>query len=131
MIKILHCELDSNVGGIESFLKNLSKSIDYSEVQFDFLTKCSNPAFKSDFESLGCNIIKVPADVVRYCCSVKRILSEGEYNIIHIHKNSAANIILPVIVKTTSAVMIIHSHNTKPSISNILTNILHAVNLLF
>ena len=48
-IKILHFELDNNLGGIESFLLNLYKEIDRNVFQFDFITQSDKPALENDF----------------------------------------------------------------------------------
>ena len=43
MIRVLHSELQSNIGGIEAFLLNLTKTIDKTNLQFDFFMRGNNP----------------------------------------------------------------------------------------
>ena len=58
-IRILHFELDHNLGGIEMFLLNLYKEIDRNLIQFDFITQSDTPALENDLKDLGANIFKV------------------------------------------------------------------------
>lgn len=129
LIKVLHSELQDSIGGIESFLYNLLQCVDRNQVQFDFLMRGENEQFEKKLTDLGANIYKVPSNYIEYITKVKRILREQDYDIVHIHKNSAANIILPKIVKSTSkAKLIVHSHNTSPSSGSKLLLLLHKMN---
>lgn len=129
MLRILHSELQSNIGGIESFLLNLSRYINTKNVQFDMLMNGQNQYLEQELSSLGVNVYHVPLGIISYVKYVKKLLKHGNYNFVHIHKNSAADPILPYIVKKYSdAKLIIHSHNTKPSSGSSLGVILHNFN---
>ena len=132
-IKVLHLELDEHLGGIESFLYNLYSTIDREKVQFDFVSRSDNPAYKSELTELGANIFKVYSfkNPFKYMNDLKQIIKNGEYDIIHIHKNSAANI-LPFCVtnKFKNIKVFVHSHNTKPSVSGF-ASVLHNINRKF
>lgn len=132
-IKVLHLELDEHLGGIESFLYNLYNAIDREKVQFDFVSRSDNPAYKSELTELGANIFKVYSfkNPFKYMNDLKQIIKNGEYDIIHIHKNSAANI-LPFCVtnKFKNMKVFVHSHNTKPSVNGC-TSVLHNINKKF
>lgn len=127
-IRILHFELDSNPGGIETFLLNLYEQIDRERFQFDFVTRSVHPANKEVFEKLGGHVFYVTTykKPFRYMRDIQKIL-EKKYDIIHIHKNSAANI-LPAIAakKYSDSVVIVHSHNTRPSVDG--AYLLHKLN---
>ncbi len=130
MIKILHFELDKNVGGIESFLCNMYSEIDRNNFQFDFVTRCEHPAKEKELHALGAHIYKVSSqkNILAYMKDIRTIIGNG-YDIIHIHKNSAANII-PFIVAAYSdkqTKVVAHSHNTAPSVGGF-TPILHTIN---
>lgn len=126
--RILHFELDSNLGGIESFLLNLYKEIDRDAVQFDFVTQSDTPALADEFLSLDANIYKVSSakNVCRYQHDIQKLLLNG-YDVVHVHKNSLANIV-PIYCGVKADIPVfLHSHNTKPSMGKI-TYLLHEIN---
>lgn len=128
-IRVLHFELDSNPGGIETFLLNLYSNINREIFQFDFITQSNIPAKGHELQELGGNIIKVASykNPIKYYSDVKNVLSKG-YDLVHIHKNSAANIIPFIITgKYFNSRIIAHSHNTRPSIDGI-PQYLHRLN---
>ncbi|GAA3632612.1 glycosyltransferase family 1 protein [Lactobacillus hamsteri] len=129
MIRVLHSELQSNIGGIESFLLNLTKTIDKTNLQFDFLMRGNNSYLETMLKNYGANIYKVPVNVTNYYKFLKDVLIRNHYDFVHVHKNSAANIVLPLMVKKyTNAKLIIHSHNTNPSGGSRIAVLLHKIN---
>lgn len=132
-IKVLHLELDENMGGIESFLYNLYEQIDRKKIQFDFVTRAENPAKGNELKKLGANIYKVSSlsHPFRYMRDLENIIKNGNYDVVHIHKNSCANI-LPFFVtnKFKDLKVYVHSHNTQPSKGSI-AKILHILNRKF
>lgn len=128
-IKILHFELDKNIGGIESFLYNIYRQIDKSMFQFDFVTRYDSPAWENELKQLGANIYKVRQynNLFHYMNDIDEILKKG-YDIVHVHKNSAANI-LPfyVFLKYPYLKVVVHSHNTSPSVGGV-SKFLHYMN---
>ena len=132
-IRVLHLELDGQLGGIESFLYSLYSVIDRNKVQFDFITRAENPAKGRDLKIIGARVIKISSykHPLKYMKDLDRVIEEGNYDVIHIHKNSAA-IILPFLVtrKHKNVKVFVHSHNTKPSVNGIAT-LLHKLNIRF
>ena len=129
MIRVLHSELQSNIGGIEAFLLNLTKTIDKTNLQFDFLMRGDNTYLETTLKKYGANIYKVPSGMSNYYKFVKNILIKNNYDFVHVHKNSAANIVLPLMVKKyTNAKLIVHSHNTSPSSGSKIAIMLHKIN---
>lgn len=128
-IRILHFELSENVGGIESFLFNLYSNLNRDKFQFDFVTTSEKPAFGEKLKELGGNIYKVSPyrNLLAYRTDVRKILQRN-YDVVHVHKNSASNII-PLIEARRARVsrIIVHSHNTAPSKGKV-TTILHQIN---
>ena len=128
-VKVLHLELDCHLGGIESFLFNLYSRIDRDTVQFGFVTRSDNPAMALELKKLGAKIYKVPSyrKPIKYMRTLNAIIDEG-YDIVHIHKNSAA-IFLPFLIahRHTNVRVFAHSHNTSPSIGGA-TRLLHMLN---
>ncbi|MGN0240131.1 MAG: glycosyltransferase family 1 protein [Candidatus Weimeria sp.] len=128
-IRILHFELSENVGGIESFLLNLYSAIDRDRYQFDFITTSDHPALGRQLEELGGHIVKVSPyrQVFSYTRDIRNVLTTG-YDIVHIHKNSAANVIpFKVASEFPSTKVIAHSHNTMPNGGKALS-FLHRIN---
>lgn len=132
-IKVLHLELDGHIGGIESFLHNLYSQIDRDKIQFDFITRSSNPAKGKELMALGANIYKVSSlsHPLKYMKDLEKIIRNGNYDVVHIHKNSCINI-LPFFVtnKFTDIKVYVHSHNTQPSKGNV-SKVLHFINREF
>lgn len=128
-VRVLHLELDVHMGGIESFLYNLYSQIDRERVQFDFVTRSSRPAMESELRELGAKIYRVSSykNPLAYMHDLNAVIENG-YDVIHIHKNSAA-VILPFIVahKHKNIRVFVHSHNTRPSVSGI-SKALHMLN---
>ena len=128
-VKVLHFELTENIGGIESFLLNLFQQIDREKFEFHFVTTAEVPACKIQLEELGgfIHVVSELSNIGHYTGDIRKLLRD-HYDVIHIHKNSAANIIPFIEAKKTDVPMIIvHSHNTAPSKGK-LTKLLHLVN---
>lgn len=130
MIKVLNSELEDTWGGIESFLINVNCNINSDNIQFDYFMRGNNEKIE---KKINGQIFKVPNNYFQYMTYVKSILLNKKYDIIHIHKNSAANIVLPILVKRYSknSHIIIHSHNTQASSPNIIKHLLHYMNRTF
>lgn len=118
-IRVLHSELNGELGGIESFLYNVYRFIDKEKVEFDFLTISDTPAYGDKFKKMGSTVYKVPKHInfLGYYFAIDKILREGNYDIVHIHKNSAIDIlILKVLQRFPNIKVVVHSHNTFPSV---------------
>lgn len=134
-IKILHSTLTNNMGGIEAFLSNLTKDIyalnndSDTKVEFSFLMNGENIEIEKKFTDFGCKIYHTPRFFQGYSAFIKKLLLENNYDYVHVHKNSAAEIILPKLVKKYShATLVVHSHNTLPSLSSVPARFLHRFN---
>ncbi|HIY00413.1 MAG TPA: glycosyltransferase family 1 protein [Candidatus Blautia faecipullorum] len=127
-IRVLHLELDSHLGGIESFLRNLAAQTEGSPVESDYVTSVGNPALQEELQRLGGRIFRAAPHrrIIRYCRDINRLIQSG-YDIIHIHKNSAANILPVLLAKKNRKAVIVHSHNTRPSVGGA-ARLLHFLN---
>lgn len=85
-IRVLHSELNGELGGIESFLYNVYRFIDKEKVEFDFLTISDTPAYGDKFKKMGSTVYKVPKHInfLGYYFAIDKILREGNYDIVHI-----------------------------------------------
>lgn len=120
-IRILQSEIGDGVGGIESFLYSVYTHIDRDRYHFDFITRAEHPAFEREFTDLGAHIYRISSyrNPMQYRHDLEEVMSKG-YDVIHINKNSAANIVPFVTAKKcTGAAVVAHSHNTNPSVGKI------------
>lgn len=129
-IRVLHLELDGHLGGIESFLYSLYSVIDRNKVHFDFITRADNPAKGDELKKIDARVIKISSynHPIKYMKNLDRVIEEGNYDVIHIHKNSAA-IVLPFLItrRHKNEKVFVHSHNTQPSVNG-MASLLHKLN---
>lgn len=131
MVRILHIGLSANIGGIESFLINLYRSIDRKQVQFDFIAYDNCKALENEILHMGGKVFNVSCKKFYYFSkTLRNIMLVNNYDIVHIHKNSWANIVPLLVCKSVGITNIVwHSHNTKPSIKNVFyISLLHYIN---
>lgn len=117
MIRVLHYGLSQNLGGIETFIYKLSKNIDRKEYQFDFLViGASNPCFYEELLQMGCNFYKIASrreNPIKNHLQLKKVLEEGNYDVLHCHMNSLSYI-TPILLGLKSVPkVIVHSHNSQ------------------
>ncbi len=115
-IKVLQFSLSDNISGIETLLRNLYKQFNHDEIQFDFVTTYDSPVYSQEFLDSGAKIYKLPSQkrFIEYYFALKKLIKENDYHIIHVNKNSCAEI-TPFVVghKLKLPLVIAHSHNTK------------------
>lgn len=129
-LKVLHVQLTDNFGGIESLLLNVYSKIDRSTFHFDFIAN-GKASYQPKLKELGAKIYIMPSlkHIIAYKRKFLEIL-DCNYDIVHFHKNSAANI-LPILWAKhhyTHPKIIVHSHNSAPSINNKCLFLLHKAN---
>jgi len=133
MIKVLHIQLSDKIGGIETFLKNIVKFNNTKKIQYEFISTSENNTINSYFFHNHCNVHCVPSEkhLIRYMLAMHKVIKNGRYDIVHIHKNSCANIIPLILCKINKVNKIfIHSHNTASNYGKI-TNLIHYINRPF
>lgn len=132
MIRILQIGMSDNIGGIETFIINNYRKLDKKRFQFDFINMYDNPlCFEEEILSLGGKIYNVKSEKkhpLSFSKSLKKIIMDNDYKIVHIHKNSVAFIFSAKIAKQCGAKVIIHSHNTKSTKPNYVINTMHLIN---
>lgn len=115
-IRILQIGMHDQLGGVENFLMNYYRNIDREKIQFDFINMFNNLCFEEEIEELGGKIYKisnVKKNPIKYFKELKKVIKENNYEIVHVHMLSAANI-LPIIVASKLGVksIIVHSHSS-------------------
>ncbi len=117
MIRILHMISSLEMGGSQTFVMNIYRSIDREQVQFDFIVDhTDNMYFKNEIEELGGRIYVMPPFTGTNYVKIKKewnsfFKKHNEYKILHSHNRSYASIFLPI-AKKNGVKTIIHSHNT-------------------
>lgn len=133
MKRILVLGLSSNVGGVETAFKTFYNFFDKKKYNFDFVARENRMAFQEEYEKNNSRVFVVPNFIkhpIRYYFALKKIISEGQYDIMHINMLSAANI-LPILAAKKNGVrnIILHSHNG--GTTGMLRKLLHYINRPF
>lgn len=115
--RILHVFGEMSLGGAETMIMNIYRSINRSKIQFDFVVHTQKKCFFDDeIERLGGKIYRVPKYRGRnhfpYKYAWRSLLkAHPEYKIIHGHVRSTASIYLKI-ANEFGLVTISHSHST-------------------
>lgn len=117
-------------GGVEAVVLNYYKFIDKHKVQFDFICDSDSTDIPyEEIESLGGKVILIPPyqKIFAYQKELKRVLKEGNYQIVHSHINTLSVFPLRAAKKVGVPIRIAHSHSTsnkKEWKKNLIKNIL-------
>ncbi len=116
MIKVLHL-LPGLGGGIGSMIMTYYEKIDKSEFTFDFAVFNGQSGLerKAYIEQNGGKVFVLPrksSGMRAYIKALKKIISEGNYDIIHSHENNYAFISLYIAKSCGVKGRIMHSHLT-------------------
>lgn len=120
MIRVLHVGLCGNLGGIESFVINLYRNIDKTEIQFDFLLdyKIEEFPFENEIKELGGNVYREYYNLHemknKNAVSINDFFSNHpEINAVHLHCNfiSTTFRVLQIAKKKGINTRILHSHS--------------------
>lgn len=124
MLRVLHILGTLDMGGIENFLINIYRIIDRNKIQFDFVIndRKKEDIFEKEIKELGGKIYKIPSIVegghFQYFRSLRKILKENNYKIVHSHYNMVSGFILKEAKKCDVKIRIAHSHNIYDSSLN-------------
>jgi len=128
MIRVLQVLPGLNRGGLETFVMNVYRAIDRSQIQFDFLTNMEHGDYSEEIEELGGHIFYIPSrnkGFKRYCANLKSFFYKHgkQYRAVHYHESSLTSLeVLYYAKKASIPVRIMHSHN-----SSIMGNKLHYI----
>lgn len=132
MYRILHVGFSENPGGVENVVMNYYREIDRNSIQFDFLDMYGvGIAYEKDIEGLGGRVYKTEnykKHPIKVYNQIKKILIDNNYTFIHIHMQSAANL-LPVLAGIKCKTRVIahaHSSSTPNGLSR---KLLHSINV--
>lgn len=118
-MKVLHVGSTLNIsGGIESFIMNIYKAINKTDIQFDFLVteKNAHGYYRDYISANGGKIFIINEDTLKLRVFIEKYKIYKLYNnnIIHIHTNCGSRIFDGLIAKIAGVKRIIfHSHTCK------------------
>ena len=101
-------------GGVESVVMNYYKYIAREKIQFDFICDEDSTNIPYDeIEKLGGKVILIPPyqRIVKYHKTLKNVLKDGNYKIVHSHINTLSVFSLFAAKCAGVPVRIAHSHN--------------------
>lgn len=117
MIRILHMIGSLEMGGSQTMVMTLYRSIDKEKFQFDFIIDCDTKSvFEEEIKRMGGKIFRLPKFNGINFMKVGQAWNDffqnhPEYKILHSHVRSYASLYLPI-AKAHEVRTIIHSHNT-------------------
>ena len=116
MIKVLHVVHSMECGGIENILMNIYRKIDKDKIQFDFLVNGSKDNYYTkEILELGgnvCNVTPKRKNFIKNMIETKRIMKQGNYDIVHIHQDSMIAFGIWCSKKANVKVIFTHAHTT-------------------
>jgi len=112
-IKVLHCLNSMNVGGIESWLKQLVEIKDEG-TQFDFFLTVTNGFYDKTLINNGCKLYKSPPlrHLRKYKEQLKELLTKNNYDALHVHGSEFLGDLMKVASDAGIKVRVSHCHNT-------------------
>lgn len=124
-------------GGVEAVVMNYYRNIDKDKIQFDFI--CDEDSTKipvKEIEKFGGKVILVPPyqKIFRYFKSLKKVLKNGKYEIVHSHINTLSIFSLFAAKCAKVPIRIAHSHSTtnrKERNKNLIKQILRPFSKVF
>ncbi len=117
MIRILHCVVGMNYGGYETFIMNVYRNIDRTQVQFDFLTSLPG-VFDEEIKEMGGIVYRIPFITKVGPFAYQKNLDtffrlHPEYSIVHSHMDKFSGSVMKAAKKAGVTTRIAHSHNTQ------------------
>lgn len=119
MIRILYVNGGlMNRGGIESYMMNYYRHFDRSKIQIDFIVHDAGGYgyYDEEIKKMGGRIFVLPKKSTypfTYVHRLKKIITNGDYKIIHAHMDAMGAWVLKTAEECGVPVRIAHSHNTQ------------------
>ncbi len=133
MERVLHVVNSMGVGGIETFLMNVYRSINKDEFQFDFLLhKKTNSYYEDEIKALGGGLYYLPSrrdGLIKSKSALDAFFdAHREYHIVHDHVSSLSDIDALIYARKYEIEgRIIHAHSTAAP-GNKIHKFLHRIN---
>lgn len=114
-IRVLQAFITNDKGGLTGYIAQNYQYMDKTKIQFDFLTYDTDKLdFEDEFINMGAKFYHIhrPSHPIDFYKSLKHILKQGNYKVIHFNL-SYANFVPVILAKLAGAHnIIIHSHST-------------------
>lgn len=126
LIRIAHILSKMNGGGAEQMVMNYYNAIDREKIQFDFyIFKGSTCVPIDEIKAMGGRLFVLPTlkHPFRYMKTLKKLLSENGYDIVHCHLSTLSFPALRAAKKAGVRVRILHCHSTSGGKRELLRNI--------
>lgn len=115
MKRILVYGMTDNLGGIETYVMNLFRSLDKNKVVFDFVTDFETMAYSEETSAMGSRIYHIPAKskgVFKHWKAFAKVLKEHpEYKKVYFNILDAGAAITEFIPWLFGRTVVTHSHN--------------------
>lgn len=113
-MKVIHMTSALDGGGVERLLFDYYSNLDHENVRFDFI-KVDSPVgiLERHLLEMGSSIFSLPPmkdNLIKYCRVLRRILRDGQYDVIHCHGGYKACVALYIAKKCKVPIRIAHSH---------------------
>lgn len=114
-IRVLQAFITNDKGGLTGYIAQNYQYMDKTKIEFDFLTYDTDKLdFEDEFINMGAKFYHIhrPSHPIDFYKSLKHILKQGNYKVIHFNL-SYANFVPVILAKLAGAHnIIIHSHST-------------------
>ena len=116
-MRIIHMIGSLDIGGSQTMIMNIYRTIDRNRIQFDFIVDHSDQLyFKEEIEKLGGKVFVMPRFTGKNIFQVQKAWNcffdaHPEYHVLHSHVRSYASIYFPI-AKKHGIKTIAHSHST-------------------
>lgn len=129
MIRVLHYGMGPNLGGIETYLLNLTRTIDSSRFACDFVYTDQGrpPVFAAELEPLGSRFFGITprrTSPRRNRADLEALFARERFDILHFHANTTSYVAPVKAARRHNVPVIYHSHNAGASRSR-MTRALH------
>lgn len=117
VVRIIHMIGSLDIGGSQTMIMNIYRTIDRNRIQFDFIVDHSDQLyFKEEIEKLGGKVFVMPRFTGKNIFQVQKAWNcffdaHPEYHVLHSHVRSYASIYFPI-AKKHGIKTIAHSHST-------------------
>lgn len=112
--RVLHINNNTFIGGQQMVFLNILKNINKEKYDIDIAVYNSRGILKKEIEKYNCNIFNIPSITrhpIKHYFSLKKIIAEGNYDIVHQHASDAGILINLIIAKKLNVKkVIVHSH---------------------
>lgn len=125
--RVLHCFGGMDLGGAETFVMHVYRSVARDEIQFDFAVSAGKDCYYDDeIKSLGGRIIEhtppARAGFRRYGDELTKILGKyGPFNAVHSHLHYFSGMVLRIAARERVPVRIAHVHGTQDGRSGLIS----------